>query len=140
MRSHGLILELIGASNRGRDVADPKIVKEGGYQPTTDPGPVPESLIRPAGAEEGHDSQLARALAHKDRVRILAVLHEREASPNELAEILDMSLGDVSHQVQVLLSHKVIEIARAEQHRGAIEHFYRPKRWKGQRAAPGAAA
>lgn len=25
-----------------------KVIKEGGYQPTTDPGPVPTSLIRPS--------------------------------------------------------------------------------------------
>jgi hypothetical protein len=27
--------------------ADSRIIKEGGYQPTTDPGPVPEILVRP---------------------------------------------------------------------------------------------
>jgi len=27
---------------------DGKIIKEGGYQPTSDPGPVPTNLIRPA--------------------------------------------------------------------------------------------
>jgi hypothetical protein len=32
---------------------DQKIIKEGGYQPTTDPGPVPTSLIRPADTPAG---------------------------------------------------------------------------------------
>jgi len=35
------------SKNKGQG-APSKIIKEGGYQPTSDPGPVPTSLIRPA--------------------------------------------------------------------------------------------
>jgi hypothetical protein len=35
-------------SGRPQPKPNTKIIKEGGYQPTTDPGPVPTSLIRPA--------------------------------------------------------------------------------------------
>jgi hypothetical protein len=35
-------------TEKPRPAPDQKIIKEGGYQPTTDPGPVPTSLIRPA--------------------------------------------------------------------------------------------
>jgi hypothetical protein len=27
---------------------EPRIIREGGYKPTADPGPVPTSLVRPA--------------------------------------------------------------------------------------------
>lgn len=35
-------------NDRPAPVPDPKVIKEGGYQPTTDPGPAPTSLVRPA--------------------------------------------------------------------------------------------
>lgn len=34
-------------SSRPAPKPDEKIIKEGGYQPTSDPGEVPESLVKP---------------------------------------------------------------------------------------------
>lgn len=34
-----------------RPASDQRIIKEGGYQPTTDPGPVPTSLIKPSSSD-----------------------------------------------------------------------------------------
>ena len=34
-----------------------KVIKEGGYQPTTDPGPVPTSLIRPTNEKPAEKPQ-----------------------------------------------------------------------------------
>lgn len=39
---------------------DPRVIKDGGYQPTIDPGPVPTSLVRPTNekpAEQPRQSQ-----------------------------------------------------------------------------------
>lgn len=115
-----------------------KIVKKGGYQPTSDPGSFPASLIRddatevPSGAVPlgTQDQRLVKGLAHELRVEMLAVLDEREASPRELAKLLDESLSQVSYHTKVLMDYGIIELTRSEPRRGAIEHFYRIKEEK----------
>ncbi|HWB69732.1 MAG TPA: helix-turn-helix domain-containing protein [Solirubrobacterales bacterium] len=71
------------------------------------------------------DPKLAKALAHPLRVRLLARLHERVASPTELSRDLSERLGNVSYHIKVLLEVGCIELVKEEQRRGAIEHFYR---------------
>jgi DNA-binding transcriptional ArsR family regulator len=70
------------------------------------------------------DPRLAKALAHPLRARILAVLNERVASPNEIAEQLEERLPNVSYHVRALVDLECIELVRTAQRRGAIEHFY----------------
>jgi DNA-binding transcriptional ArsR family regulator len=72
------------------------------------------------------DEDLIKALAHPLRWRIVELLVERgEASPVELARLLDQPLATVSHHVRVLRDLRSIELTRTEQRRGAIEHYYR---------------
>lgn len=72
------------------------------------------------------DEGLIKALAHPLRWRIVEALVERaEASPVELARMLDQPLATVSHHVRVLRDAGSIELTRTEQRRGAIEHYYR---------------
>lgn len=72
------------------------------------------------------DEGLIKALAHPLRWRIIEALVERaEASPVELARLLDQPLATVSHHVRVLRDAGSIELTRTEQRRGAIEHYYR---------------
>jgi DNA-binding transcriptional ArsR family regulator len=71
------------------------------------------------------DPRLAKALAHPLRARILVVLNERVASPNEIAELLDERLPNVSYHVRALVDLECIELVRTAQRRGAIEHYYR---------------
>jgi len=78
-------------------------------------------------APELIDISLMKALSHKDRVQILSILSEREASPNELTELLKQNLSKVSYHVQVLKDFKLVELVRTEPRRGAVEHFYRAK-------------
>lgn len=120
------------------NVPDPGIVREGGYQPTSDPGPVPASLIRqPADEEPGapgstlDDDDLVSALAHEDRVGILRILSEREASPRELAMLLDLTLSNVSYQVRRLKEADIVALVRTAPRHGAVEHYYRAKRVEG---------
>jgi DNA-binding transcriptional ArsR family regulator len=68
-----------------------------------------------------------KALRHPLRVRILALLQERTASPRELAEWLGASLGTVSYHVRVLHGFGLIELVDTMQVRGAIAHHYRAK-------------
>lgn len=71
------------------------------------------------------DSSLVRALAHPLRIEILQVLNEREASPNELTELLGHPLGNVAYHARVLEKCGCIEQVRTEQRRGAVEHYFR---------------
>jgi DNA-binding transcriptional ArsR family regulator len=73
------------------------------------------------------DPQLVRALAHPLRVEILEVLNEREASPNELMELLRQPLGNVAYHTRVLEKCGCVEEVKQEQRRGAVEHYFRAK-------------
>jgi DNA-binding transcriptional ArsR family regulator len=75
--------------------------------------------------EPSIDSRLARALNHPLRVRILAVLNERPASPKEMAEILDEELSNVSYHTRELHRLDCVEVAKREQVRGAVKTTYR---------------
>ncbi len=74
-----------------------------------------------------NDPRYVKALRHPLRVRILALLQERTASPRELAEWLDATLGTVSYHVRTLHDLGLIELVRTTQVRGAIAHHYRAR-------------
>ena len=74
-----------------------------------------------------NDPRLVKALAHPLRVRILGVLEERTASPNELSEELSAPLGNVSYHVRILAHLGLIKLVKQRPRRGAVEHFYRAK-------------
>ena len=82
---------------------------------------MPQSRTTP----EGITQQLAKALAHPLRVRILTALHRGISSPNQLAQELDEPLGNVSYHVKTLLEYDCVELVKTEPRRGAVEHFYR---------------
>jgi DNA-binding transcriptional ArsR family regulator len=69
-----------------------------------------------------------KALAHPVRIRILAMLAERRASPTELAAKLGLPVGKVSYHVRSLVKLEVIELVDSRPVRGAVEHFYEAKR------------
>jgi DNA-binding transcriptional ArsR family regulator len=71
------------------------------------------------------DPRIAKALSHPMRARILVILNERVASPNEIAETIDERLPNVSYHVRALLELGCIELVDTAQRRGAIEHYYR---------------
>jgi DNA-binding transcriptional ArsR family regulator len=71
------------------------------------------------------DPRIAKALSHPMRARILMILNERVASPNEIAESIDERLPNVSYHVRALLDLGCIELVDTAQRRGAIEHYYR---------------
>ena len=71
------------------------------------------------------DPRYVKALSHPLRVRILALLQERTASPRELAEWLGATLGTVSYHVRTLHDFGLIELVKTTQVRGAIAHHYK---------------
>jgi DNA-binding transcriptional ArsR family regulator len=77
------------------------------------------------GAPNIEDPRYVKAMSHPYRVRILAMLSERDASPAELARWLGTTLGNAAHHVRTLHRLGVIELVRTRQVRGAVQHFYR---------------
>jgi DNA-binding transcriptional ArsR family regulator len=73
------------------------------------------------------DPRYVKAMSHPLRVRILAMLGERKASPNELAQVLDASIGTVAYHVRTLERLGLIELVDETRVRGAIEHHYRAR-------------
>ena len=73
-------------------------------------------------------SDVAKALSHPMRLRILHELNKRVASPKALADELGESLAVVSYHVKILAQLGCIELVETVQKRGALEHFYRPLR------------
>ncbi len=71
------------------------------------------------------DARYVKAMSHPLRVRILALLDERTASPVELAGWLGATLGTVAYHVRTLERMGLIELTRQTRVRGAIEHHYR---------------
>lgn len=71
------------------------------------------------------NQSFVKALAHELRVAILGILTERQASPNELAKMLDEGLSQVSYHVKVLKDYGLITLIKTEPRRGAVEHYYR---------------
>ena len=73
------------------------------------------------------DPRYVKALAHPLRIRILAMLADRVASPVQLAAHLDATLGTVAYHVRTLHSLGLVELVDTRQRRGATEHYYRAR-------------
>jgi DNA-binding transcriptional ArsR family regulator len=71
------------------------------------------------------DERVLKALGHPLRMRLLAMLDERVASPKELADELGEPLGNVAYHVRTLLDLGCVELVRTTPRRGAVEHHYR---------------
>ena len=73
------------------------------------------------------DPRYVKAMSHPLRVRILALLEERTASPVELAGWLGATLGTTAYHVRTLERMGLVELVRETRVRGAVEHHYRAK-------------
>jgi DNA-binding transcriptional ArsR family regulator len=70
------------------------------------------------------DPRYVKALSHPLRIRILALLQERDASPVQLAEHLDATLGTVAYHVRTLQRLGLVDEVATHQRRGATEHVF----------------
>ena len=73
------------------------------------------------------DPKYVKALAHPLRIRILALLAERDASPVQLLPHLDATLGTVAYHVRLLEKLGLVEEVDTRQRRGATEHVFRAR-------------
>jgi DNA-binding transcriptional ArsR family regulator len=79
----------------------------------------------PSPKREIVDQKVIKALAHPVRAQALAILNERVASPNEIAQEVDQGVGHISYHINVLKECECIELVETVPRRGAVEHFYR---------------
>jgi DNA-binding transcriptional ArsR family regulator len=70
------------------------------------------------------EPRVVKALAHPLRVRILSMLDESVMSPSEIAEQIDVPIGNVSYHTRQLLELGMIKLVRETRRRGAVEHHY----------------
>ena len=73
------------------------------------------------------DPRYVKAMSHPLRVRILALLDERSASPVELSAWLGATLGTTAYHVRTLERLGLIELVAESRVRGAVEHHYRSR-------------
>ncbi len=83
------------------------------------------SATRPASARR-LDEDVARALAHPLRQRILMLLEREVQTPLDLARSMNEPLNKIGYHVHALREAGCIELVRTEHRRGAVAHFYRP--------------
>jgi hypothetical protein len=74
--------------------------------------------------EAGLALQLAKALSHPLRQRLLMAYNQEITSPSEVAAKLGERLNDVAYHTNRLLEMQCIELVRTERGPG-IKHFYR---------------
>jgi DNA-binding transcriptional ArsR family regulator len=70
------------------------------------------------------DQELVKALSHPVRVEILEALQGRIASPTELSQEIDESLGVIAYHAKTLVKCGCLELVHSEPRRGAVEHFF----------------
>jgi DNA-binding transcriptional ArsR family regulator len=72
------------------------------------------------------DEDVARALAHPLRQRILMLLEREVQTPLDLARSMNEPLNKIGYHVHALREAGCIELVRTEHRRGAVAHFYKP--------------
>jgi hypothetical protein len=89
--------------------------------------PVSGSGKHPVSEDETPAPDLARALSHPLRVKILVVLNEVVASPKELELLIPggPKLPDLSYHCRQLLKYGCVEVVKHERVRGAVKTYYR---------------
>lgn len=70
------------------------------------------------------DPRVAKALAHPVRAQILRAMEGRVASPKDIADEFDISLGIVSYHVRRLHRLGLLRLVRRTPRRGAVAHYY----------------
>lgn len=72
-------------------------------------------------------TDLAKALSHPLRQRLLTAYNEREASPSEVADRLGEPLGNVAYHTKRLAEQGCLELVGIEKGRGGVKHTYRAR-------------
>jgi DNA-binding transcriptional ArsR family regulator len=84
-----------------------------------------EAIGRAGQRKKSIEEVVAYAVSHRTRVHILIVLNEGTFTPGQIAEIIGQPLNNVSNHVRELVDAGSIELAKTEQVRNTILHYYR---------------
>jgi DNA-binding transcriptional ArsR family regulator len=77
-----------------------------------------------AESKDRLDQELVKALSHPIRLEILKTLRGRVASPHELSQELDESLGVISYHAKTLVRCGCLELIGGEGRGGVLENFF----------------
>lgn len=86
---------------------------------------MPKTSARTGQRGKSIEEVIAYAVGHKIRVQVLTILSEGVYSPDEIARIIGEPTNKVSHHIKELLDAGSIELAKTEQVRNTLQHFYR---------------
>jgi len=71
------------------------------------------------------EERVAYAVSHRTRVYVLTILNEGVYSADEIAQIIGERTPNVAHHIKELLDAGSIELAKTEQVRNTLQHYYR---------------
>ncbi len=78
----------------------------------------------PPPSREAEKAQMAKALGHPTRLRILTVAHQRAISPGEFAKEHNMPIGTVWHHFEKLIEYDALKLVKKERVGGSTRHMY----------------
>lgn len=73
-------------------------------------------------------THVAKALSHPLRQRLLILYSQEPASPSEMAERLNVPIGDVAYHTKRLVEHGCVELVGTVKSRGGVKRRYRATR------------
>lgn len=80
---------------------------------------------KPSKYAAGVNAAIFKALADPLRGRIFVLLHDRVASPREIADLFEEKLDNVAYHVRGLLKADLIELVATDRRKGGEQHFYK---------------
>jgi DNA-binding transcriptional ArsR family regulator len=80
---------------------------------------------RPGQRRKSIEEVVPYAISHRTRVHILIVLNEGTFTPGQIAEVIGEPLNNVSNHIRELADAGSIELAKKEEVRNTILHYYR---------------
>jgi DNA-binding transcriptional ArsR family regulator len=86
---------------------------------------VVETTIRLGQGKRRVEDAVSYSLGHRIRIEVLAILNEGVHTPEELSRLIHQPLSRIGHHIKELLDDGSIELARIEQVRNAVQHYYR---------------
>lgn len=84
-----------------------------------------EATIRLGQGKRGVEEAVSYSVGHHIRIKIMAILNEGVHTPEELSRLIHQPLSKIGHHIKELLDDGSIELARIEQVRNTLQHYYR---------------
>lgn len=86
---------------------------------------MPKTSTRAGQRGKKIEEVISYAVSHRIRVQVLTILSEGVFTPDQIARLIGEPTNKVSHHIKELLDAGSIELAKTEQVRNTVQHFYR---------------